>query len=267
MGCVCDHEKVLSEDENEVLRSILPQICNQEKTSIEENKEEEIDFHIQEKTFLETEKLQDKNEVSFEYIDTFDNNIKNSFIMSKTKEDTLFLQSNIIYTGSLIEGIPNGKGKLILGKNKFYKGDFYNSSFEGFGKYKEDGYDYEGHWKSNKREGKGVETIEKCKQVYNGTFLDDLKEGDGVLSINGLEIFGKFSKGNILRGTWYNNEKTFEGKWKNAKLYRLTVKEPNKTKLKLRFKKSGKVQVKFPDGKTSLLQSMPKAKKFIVKNQ
>lgn len=264
MGCACCQRKLVSDDENEYFKSIQSQKLNQSVSSNNQIKEENIDIQVDiinhhPEIVNSKEKIEDSssenNEISDEIIMDPPN-------LHEIKEGTIFLQDSTVYTGHLIGGIPNGQGKLILGQNNFYKGDFSNGNFEGFGKYKKKDYTYEGYWKNSKKEGEGVEVSEKFNQTYNGQFVNDLKDGDGVLNIQGVKIFGQFSNGNLVSGIWKKENKKFEGSWKNNKLRRLTVEGPNGAKLKLRFKRNGSMKLKFPDGKTSILQNVPNSRKF-----
>ena len=51
------------------------------------------------------------------------------------KETQKFEYSKGIYEGEAIDNIPNGKGKLVSGKDCFYEGEFLNGSFHGNGKF------------------------------------------------------------------------------------------------------------------------------------
>jgi serine/threonine protein kinase len=98
----------------------------------------------------------------------------------KVKKGKVAMPGNTIYEGDLVNGKPNGKGKI---KAKTYecKGDFRNGALNGKGicEYKS-GDRYEGEFRDNKFNGSG-----KIKYAngdrYEGEFGDDNLNGKGVL--------------------------------------------------------------------------------------
>jgi len=75
---------------------------------------------------------------------------------SQKTEDVLYIDGGV-YTGEVIDGIPNGYGKQTWKSGDMYQGAFKNNEFHGWGTYTwHDGERYEGEWKHSKRHGRGV---------------------------------------------------------------------------------------------------------------
>ena len=141
-----------------------------------------------------------------------------------------FEYRNGIYEGEAIDNIPNGKGKLVSGKDCFYEGEFLNGSFHGNGKFFCDGFGcFEGKWVNRSFvEGKagyysvcgGCET----NAIYEGRFKDFLLVGNGKITRSNGEIYegellngrphgkGKLthSDGTVIVGTWTDGQKDYE---------------------------------------------------------
>ena len=79
-------------------------------------------------------------------------------------------------------GVKSGYGKYKFHDGKEYVGDFVNNQLDGFGTmdYPE-GY-YEGYWKNNQRNGKGIMKFFKgdyAGDEYEGYWKDDEEHGKG----------------------------------------------------------------------------------------
>jgi hypothetical protein len=101
------------------------------------------------------------------------------------------------YTGETVNGVRDGKGKLVL----------------------ENGDIYEGNWKNGKKSGHGI-YLYLSGLKYNGNWEDDRMDGAGSLIFpDGSLYYGDFSKGTITgAGTFrYSDGAVYEGGWKNGK--------------------------------------------------
>ena len=78
---------------------------------------------------------------------------------TKTGTGTIRL-GDAIYTGDLVAGIPQGKGKLVWPSGNFYEGEWQNGAANGRGvmTWKKENNTYAGEWKNWKRHGYGVYT-------------------------------------------------------------------------------------------------------------
>ena len=99
------------------------------------------------------------------------------------------------YEGNFSEGYKHGSGNLIYKDGSCYKGNFDKNNFEGNGIFIfADGRKYKGSWKKNKMDGTGEFTWEDGTK-YKGQYKNNIKEGNGVYS------FGA----NLYDGTWVDN--------------------------------------------------------------
>ena len=124
------------------------------------------------------------------------------------ENDIILINPNFKYYGSIINGLRNGKGKLIWSNNQYY-GDWVNGKRNGFGIMNySDGSKYEGEWINNRKIGKGTYTWNN-KNYYKGNFKNDKCNGEGTLFIlqNGKVI-------KEYKGNWCDN-KIYEGEIKS----------------------------------------------------
>jgi len=101
------------------------------------------------------------------------------------------------YTGGIVEGVREGKGKLVL----------------------ENGDIYEGNWKNGKKSGHGIYLYSNGLK-YNGNWEDDRMDGTGSLIFSDGSLYcGDFSKGSITgEGIFrYSDGAVYEGGWKDGK--------------------------------------------------
>ena len=156
--------------------------------------------------------------------------------MRVTEGDTLekeiqeFEYRNGIYEGEAIDNIPNGKGKLVSGKDCFYEGEFLNGSFHGNGKFFCDGYGcFEGKWVNHSFvEGKAsyhfIYSGYEMNTIYEGKFEDFFLVGNGKITRANGEIYegellngkphgkGKLTccDGTVIVGSWTDGQKDYE---------------------------------------------------------
>lgn len=134
-----------------------------------------------------------------------------------------------IYTGGLDENDDvHGKNCTYEKDNgEIYKGDYYHGERYGYGVYENDQLRYDGNWinnmmydddckinysngnsynggiKENKKNGKGILHVDKESErgylgVYNGYFVDDDFEGDGIF---------QYSNGDVFAGEFHEHER------------------------------------------------------------
>lgn len=121
-----------------------------------------------------------------------------SIVPPKVKKGKVAMPGGTTYEGELVNGKPNGKGKIIA-KTYICEGDFRNGALNGRGfcSYK-NGDRYEGEFRDNKFSGRG-----KIKYAggnrYEGEFRDDNLNGEGVLiHQNGRRDEGIWKDGELV---------------------------------------------------------------------
>ena len=105
------------------------------------------------------------------------------------------------YIGPVINGLAEGRGIWYGTKEPFvgdrYEGEFRNNKKEGKGIYWwHDGDRYEGDLRNGKKEGKGIEYYNNGDR-YEGEFKNSKKEGKGIFY---------FSNGDRKMGDYYNGK-------------------------------------------------------------
>lgn len=107
----------------------------------------------------------------------------------------------VFFYGETVNGIPNGKGKMVYQDNSTYIGDFRHGRRTDKGKYTkidlETGkkYFYLGSWLNDQKSGFGKE-IDLLGNVYEGSFKEDKYHGFGkYIYKDGVVYSGKFEKG------------------------------------------------------------------------
>lgn len=84
---------------------------------------------------------------------------------------------NGLYTGELLNNLPNGYGKLIYNDGRVYLGNWVNGLKEGSGEMTFiDGVVYVGQWKNNLRHGYGKQSYPNLC-VCEGEWVSDKKNG------------------------------------------------------------------------------------------
>lgn len=113
------------------------------------------------------------------------------------------------YYGELLNGVPHGKGKLVLPDCRTYDGEFANGQFSGCGSMTwPSGQRYEGLWDNNNPEGKGIMYYANGN-VYEGFFHKGLRHGVGTLRMpDGSYIYGAFIEDKPAEnGTYFDAKK------------------------------------------------------------
>lgn len=145
------------------------------------------------------------------------------FIFGCKRSSTIKLPDGGSYKGTISNGKPNGKGKLVfhdlnyegdfldgkrhgngvqtwtsgLHQGETYVGEWKNDERDGYGIHEwPDGRKYTGEWKMNRQNGKGLLT-NASGDSYNGYFKDDQPDGEGThTKADGSIIYkGIWSKG------------------------------------------------------------------------
>ncbi|KAL4435103.1 hypothetical protein ABPG74_003596 [Tetrahymena malaccensis] len=120
-----------------------------------------------------------------------------------------------VYSGEKFKGKRHGNGKFFYADGGLYEGSWFDGCMEGYGKlyYPSGKLAYEGEWKRDKFTGQGIvyndipeelgenqtfdyTDFDKMGEhwiLYEGGFLDDLKQGQGILYLsNGNKFIGGF---------------------------------------------------------------------------
>jgi hypothetical protein len=128
------------------------------------------------------------------------------------------------YIGNYVNNKKNGQGKLILGGQNVYEGNFKNGEYDGIGVFKNKNYIYKGGFIAGKKHGKGKLEDLINKSVYEGEFKNDHKDGYGVEKyMDGSVYKGDFKEGKkdgkgilALKG---EKNYIYEGEFKNNKIF------------------------------------------------
>lgn len=81
-----------------------------------------------------------------------------------------------VYSGTVKDGKPHGRGKCTLPYGSVYEGEFVNGKIQGIGKMSGKGYDYEGNFLNGRYSGHG-KLSHSTGHIYEGDFVDGLAEG------------------------------------------------------------------------------------------
>ena len=170
-----------------------------------------------------------------------------------------FLANNFVYIGEFYNNTMNGNGTLKKYDGSIYQGSWVDGKMHGGGELKQRKFSssrvaggslgpqfmvmYKGEWESNqivsgewidsvrglvykgefkngKKAGKGVLSLKKREERYEGEFLEDKFYGEGEYS---------YANGDVYKGTWvrgkregqgvmvYKDGGSYEGSWINGK--------------------------------------------------
>ena len=113
-----------------------------------------------------------------------------------------YKNNKLYYEGDLKNGIKEGNGKIFFENGNYYEGQFTNDQITGKGKYYYDNGYYEGDLVNGNRHGKGKYYF-KNGGSYEGDWVNNLKEG-----------YGKkiYEDGKYYIGFWMKNLKHGKGK-------------------------------------------------------
>ena len=179
-----------------IIKEIFDKIINTINLYYKINNDIINNYNINKRNYYKLQNLyniKNNNEIIIKYLDNIINNNK-IFEIYKFRSDYYYNNNNgDIYIGemknSLFSNIKEGKGIMY-----YYDSDSI----------------YEGDWKNDIREGKGI-FYYKNGDIYEGECKNDVAEGKGIFY---------WSNGDRYEGEWKNNEK--EGKgikyYKNGKI-------------------------------------------------
>eukprot|EP01015_Nassula_variabilis_P029316 TRINITY_DN6275_c0_g1_i3.p1 TRINITY_DN6275_c0_g1~~TRINITY_DN6275_c0_g1_i3.p1 ORF type:complete len:329 (+),score=47.84 TRINITY_DN6275_c0_g1_i3:66-1052(+) len=146
-----------------------------------------------------------------------------------------------VYQGEKKNGVRHGKGKFYYADGGVYDGEWQIGYMDGFGTlyYPGNKIAYQGQFKNDKFNGKGVvynespvplngmldysnfDSLEDHWVKYEGTFVEDNKDGSGTLYlVNGEKFIGGF-KDDMIHGKGVFQRldgKTVQGQWVNNNL-------------------------------------------------
>ena len=214
-----------------IIKEILDRLMNTIELYYRINNNIISNFNINKRNYYLLKNLyniKNNNEVIIKYIDNMTNN-NQIFNIYKFPNDYFLKDNDGIYVGELqntyIYSIKEGKGIYYYNKDdiinrKMYEGDFKNDKREGKGIfYWINNNRYEGECKNDKREGKGIFYWNDGSR-YEGDFMEDLIAGKGKYYYNNGDRYeGECANGKAEgKGVFFwSNGDRFEGEWKNNK--------------------------------------------------
>ena len=122
----------------------------------------------------------------------------------------VYKYKDILYIGDFVKNIREGKGEKLT-KNYYYNGYFNNDKINGFGRIqfinsKDGESEYEGDFKENNIEGKGIMKWKNGNR-YEGEMKNNKMNGEGILKLNnGVILKGAFQDGNYVDKRNYINK-------------------------------------------------------------
>ncbi len=146
------------------------------------------------------------------------------------------------YTGNLVSGVRQGKGKITWYDGSTYDGEWNNGQKHGYGKsvwangdtyvgeWKNhlmhgqgtyvwtNGNTYTGQWENNKKSGQGKFTWKSSGFVYDGNWINDVRQGKGTMFFDNGKYVGDWKDGERTGyGVYYwNDGSRHEGQWLNG---------------------------------------------------
>jgi len=110
----------------------------------------------------------------------------NSLVFNLKGKGSLYYKNGVKYEGIFLKGKLNGIGRYITKEGICYEGNFKKGKIQGKGKQivaDKDGIKliYEGTFNNYNKEGKGKLECKTFK--YEGDFKDDKRNGKGILNI------------------------------------------------------------------------------------
>ena len=136
----------------------------------------------------------------------------------KTGFCKIIFADNTIYEGGIEKGLFNGKGNIKYINGIEYDGNFSGSTFNGYGKIKNNEECYEGNFDNNLFHGKGKYKYKNGDEYY-GNYEWGVKKGRGVYNVGNKFLYdgdwnndlqngyGKIKVGDyLLKSTWRNGK-------------------------------------------------------------
>jgi hypothetical protein len=118
----------------------------------------------------------------------------------KTSVKTKTSEEDGLFTGDIINGLPNGHGKFVQNGLKntswYYEGNFVDGCFDGEGMVvNNNGITAVGNFKNNMLNGAGKQYVDKGL-LFDGLFADNVRHGYGKLYKDGEIVYeGNFNNG------------------------------------------------------------------------
>lgn len=160
-------------------------------------------------------------------------------------EETLEFSDGSTYIGTVYDGKPSGRGRLIVSVRHTYVGEFLDGKRHGVGVQRlPAGIVYDGHWRNGHYHGHG--TLRTSDTTYTGGFYHGKYHGHGEFRGEGV-YSGKWAHGNkhgtgtltdargTYEGTFYHNLKhgtgvqtyvdgsVYSGSWRSSQKHGLGV--------------------------------------------
>ena len=66
---------------------------------------------------------------------------------------TLYLAKGSVYIGTFLEGVPFGRGRLIMTSGAYYEGDIKYGKANGQGEFHDGEYSYRGEFRDDRKHG------------------------------------------------------------------------------------------------------------------
>ncbi|MCL2461223.1 MAG: protein kinase [Defluviitaleaceae bacterium] len=126
----------------------------------------------------------------------------------------------VSYTGDLLDGKPDGVGKMAWLNGQIYQGGFKDGLFDGHGVMTwPSGASYDGDWAAGLKDGQGTYTYSNG-DVYTGSYKNNKINGEGSYAYNGGDVYtGQFVDGArsgkgvmVYKSAGY----TYDGDWVNG---------------------------------------------------
>lgn len=95
-----------------------------------------------------------------------------------------------LYTGTLVNGYPEGRGTLMVLSGVIFNGEFVKGVATGMGILKTVDFQCEGRFENGYLHGHG--TYSEGNISYMGNFLDGYRHGHGVITTQGYQLEGRF---------------------------------------------------------------------------
>jgi hypothetical protein len=134
---------------------------------------------------------------------------------------TIQFDDGSTYSGYLKDCKKHGQGKLIFKNGSSYEGEFKDDLYDGFGRFEDSEFIYEGYFMNNKKQGEGTEVNKKGNYKYEGEWKDDFKNGHGKEFLPDMSRYeGNFVNGKKCgKGKLYlSNGTIYDGELQNDKL-------------------------------------------------
>ena len=157
-----------------------------------------------------------KNNSNYNIYDKFNYNDGKYYIgpvingIPNGKGKIYYKNGDLYYQGELKNGMKEGTGEIFFENGEYYSGQFTQDKIIGKGEYHYDNGYYIGDLINGIRNGKGKYYFSNG-EIYEGDFVNNLKEGTGIY---------KYKDGDYYIGSWSKDLKNGKGKqfYKNGNL-------------------------------------------------